>query len=202
MGNVLFIDWRLEYRYYTGIFKPSFFDATYDRMRSQYAAQYISYLNGSSDFDQTPTVMGVYGEGGFQFLKDKLSLTLGYLWPWSFEAGTDLQKQLVLSSDELHAKLVIKKGLIPLIDAAGSVSYEKRGVAKDIVNQSFVLIDSNTIFSGEIDVPVPKTSNLDLAVIFATVPVRNASGAIVYKDEAAGLVSLTPSISVETRFHL
>ncbi|MCE1207241.1 MAG: hypothetical protein LWX00_07525, partial [Spirochaetia bacterium] len=30
LGNVLFINWRLEYRYFTGIFRPSFFDSTYE----------------------------------------------------------------------------------------------------------------------------------------------------------------------------
>ncbi len=32
MGNVLFIDWRLEYRYFTGAFKPAFFDSGYEQI--------------------------------------------------------------------------------------------------------------------------------------------------------------------------
>ena len=207
MGNVLFIDWRLEYRYFTGYFKPAFFDSTYDRMRGQYATQYLGYLANPSSYDDAPTVMGVYGQGGFSILKEKLSFQIGYMWPWSPEAGLDYQQQLqVLSNDELDATFVIKKGLIPIVNVAGSVSYVRRGLAQAIAKGGFTFIDSNTLFSGEIDVPVPKTPNLDLAVIFQTVPVLNPDGSIDYTASGAnkslGIPALKPSISIETRFHL
>jgi hypothetical protein len=193
IGNVLFIDWRLEYRYTTGYFKSSLFDSTYDRMRSQYAAQYLEYLQDPSSYASLPDVMGIYGEGGFKILKDKLGLTIGYYWPWSTEAGLDVKQQLyVSSSDELHLKLTLKKGLIPIVDAAGSIYYDKRGLAKSIAENSFSILDQDSVFGGEIDIPVPKTPNLDLAVIFLTEPVLDAAG---------NITEIKPSISIETRFH-
>ncbi len=204
LGNVLFIDWRLEYRYFTGNFRPSFFDTTYDRMRGQYAIQYLGYITQPSTYSATPSVMGIYGEGGFKLLKDKLSFTFGYMWPWSLDA-TSVQDQLVKSADEFHAKLVIKKGLIPIVDLAGAITYDKRGLASSIADKSFKFLDSNTTFGGELDLPVPKTPNLDLAILFQTVPVRNDDGTIDYTakgaDAAAGIPALKPSITIETRFH-
>jgi hypothetical protein len=201
LGNVLFIDWRLEYRYFTGNFRPAFFDGTYDRMRGQYAAQYLGYLANPSAYSDTPNVMGIYGEGGFKLFNDKLDFTLGYFWPWSLDAGTDIQKQLVQSSDDFQVKLTIKKGFIPIFDAAGAITYEKRGLARSLVDKNFTLLDANSIFGGEIEIPVPKTPNLDLAVIFQTEPVRDGGGNIVYADPANGIPQLKPSISIETRFH-
>ena len=62
--------------------------------------------------------MGIYGEGGFKLLKDKLDFSFGYFWPWSLDAGA--QQQIVLANDEFHARLVIKKGLIPYRRPGGS----------------------------------------------------------------------------------
>jgi hypothetical protein len=203
IGNVLFIDWRLEYRYFTGNFRPSFFDSTYDRMRGQYAAQYINYLVNPAAYADTPNFMGIYGEGAFKLLGDKLTFSLGYLWPWSFDASS-LQEQLVQSSDEFHARLAIKKGLIPIVNLSGSIFYDKRGLARSLADNSFKLLDENSIFGGELVVPVPKTPNLDLAFIFLTVPVRDGEGNIVYANQAdalAGIPELKPSITIETRFH-
>jgi hypothetical protein len=203
IGNVLFIDWRLEYRYFTGNFRPSFFDSTYDRMRGQYAAQYINYLVTPAAYADTPNFMGIYGEGAFKLLGDKLTFSLGYLWPWSFDASS-LQEQLVQSSDEFHARLAIKKGLIPIVNLSGSIFYDKRGLARSLADNSFKLLDENSIFGGELVVPVPKTPNLDLAFIFLTVPVRDGEGNIVYANQAdalAGIPELKPSITIETRFH-
>ncbi len=198
MGKVLFIDWRLEYRYFTGAFRPAFFDATYDRKRAEYAMQYAGYLTSPSAYSQTPTVMGVYGEGGFSIMKDKLSLSFGYMWPWSPDAAVADQ----LENDEFHARLAVKKGLIPLIDAAGSIVYDRRNLVGAIAAGDFRFFDENTVFGGELVVPVPKTPNLDLAILFATVPERDAtSGAIKWKNEAQGIPYVKPAISIETRLH-
>jgi hypothetical protein len=203
IGNVLFIDWRLEYRYFTGTFRPSFFDNTYDRMRGQYAVQYLGYINVPSSYEDLPTIMGIYGEGGFKLINDKIDFGFGYFWPWSPEA-TSLQDQLVQSADEFHARLAIKKGLIPIFDVAGSIHYDKRGLAKSLADGNFQLLDENSLFGGELLIPVPKTPNLDLAIIFNTVPVRDDSGDFKYANpanKAAGIPELKPSISIETRFH-
>lgn len=201
MGHVLFLDWRLEYRYFTGVFRPSFFDRTYDRKRGEYAIEYASYLDGTNDISDSPTVMGVYGEGGFNILNEKLNLTLGYMLPWSF----DQSFSEVSAYDEFHAKLSVRKGLIPVYDVSGSISYDRRGLAKALADGDLKLLDANTTFGGELVIPVPKTPTLDLAIIFQTVPVRNDDGSLAYEDaahQALGIPELKPSISLETRFHL
>jgi hypothetical protein len=210
MGNVLFIDYRLEYRYYTGFFKPSFYDSTYDKSRTSYVYQFYNYMTNPSSYPATPTVMGIYGEGGFSFMKDKLSFRFGYAMPWSATPGSvsAAMAMLTRSSDELHASLVIKKGLIPIIDVAGSITYDRRGLAQALYastpaggNSAFQLVDANTTFSGEVIVPVPKTPNLDVAAVFATVPVRNSDGSIAYTNSTSGIPQLRPSVTFETRFH-
>ncbi len=197
LGNVLFLDWRLEYRYFTGYFRPSFFDGTYDRMRGQYAATYLGYLNAPTSVGATPNIMGIYGEGGFKLLKEKLVFSFGYMYPWSQDAGA----QDMLANDEFHARFAIKKGLIPIFDVAGAITYDRRGLAKSITGGNFTFLDANTLFGGELVIPVPKTPNLDLAILFQTVPVRDSSGNIVYADSAKGTPQLQPSITIETRFH-
>lgn len=199
MGRVLFLDWRLEYRYFTGLFRSSYFDSTYDRKRAEYALAYQPYLDGAS-ISGAPTVMGVYGEGGFSLLRDKLSFGFGYFWPWSPESST-LAEQVAQSNDELHARLAVKKGLVPVVDLSGAIFYDRRGLARAIADGSFRLFDESTVFGGELVMPVPKTPNLDLAILFATVPVRDSTGTITWKNEAAGIPEVKPSISIETRLH-
>jgi hypothetical protein len=200
IGNVLFLDWRLEYRYFTGNFVPALFDGTYDRMRGQYALQYYNILSGTAP--SNPTIMGIYGEGGFNLLNKKLDFNVGYFWPWSPDANASTQ--FVQSSDDLRVKLSIKRGLIPIYDVWGSIFYEKRGLAYSIAQNNFSLLDGNSVFGGELDIPVPNTPNLDLAIIFQTEPVLDDSGNFVYAnpgDQALGIPELKPSISIETRFH-
>ncbi len=198
LGNVLFIDWRLEYRYFTGIFKPSFFDSTYERSRSIYVQKYIGYLDGSEDISEAPTVMGIYGEAGFSLFKDKLTLLAGYMWPFSPEAGFSLDD----ADDEFHAGIVIKKGLIPIVDVAGAVYYDKWGLVNSIVDDSFTFFDEKTAFAGEIEIPIPSTPNLAVGVIFKAIAKRNADGNVVYVDSADPMkgIEMMPSITIETRF--
>lgn len=194
MGNVLFINWRLEYRYFTGIFQPSLFDSTYDKNRADIAIRYNGYITTPTTKDPT---MGIYGEGGFGFLKNsktgeyKLAFDFGYMWP--FIPGKDIQYQLDNSMDEFHAKVVVNKGLIPIFDVHGSIFYDKHGLVQSIANGDFKFLDGNTTFGGELVVPVPKTPNLDVAAVFAAVPYT--------MDSVTGETSLAPSITLETRFH-
>ena len=198
IGNVLFIDWRLEYRYFTGAFTPSFFDAGYERRRSDIVREYAAYLSGASSIDQSPSVMGIYGEGGATILKDKLSFELGYFWPWSAEAAS-LDDQLAVADDYFKASLAVKKGLIPVIDVEGSISYERRGLASAIASGSLdSLFDENTTFSGEISFPVPKAPSLNLAFVFATAVARDATTGDVDFD-ADGNPVIVPTITMETR---
>jgi len=200
LGNVLFIDWRLEYRYFTGIFRPAFFDSTYERSRAIYVVQYLDYLEGGTKtISNAPTVMGIYGEAGFSLLKDKMTLTAGYMWPWDPAAGFALS---AVANDEFHAGIAIKKGLIPIVNLAGAIYYDKWGLINSLVNNSFEFFDEKTAFAGEIEIPIPSTPNLAIGMIFKAVAKRNGDGNIVYKtpgDPTSGIV-MSPSITIETRF--
>ncbi|MDX9784718.1 MAG: hypothetical protein RBT72_08210 [Spirochaetia bacterium] len=199
MGNVAFIDWRLEYRYFTGLFRPAFFDATYERTRMSLVQDYLPYLDGSKQASDAPTVMGVYGEAGFSLFKDKLSLIAGYMWPWTPEDGFTISAD---ADDELRAGLLLKRGLIPVVDLAGAIYYDKRGIVNSIQSDSFTFFDEKTAFAGEIEIPIPNTPNLAVGLIFKMVAARDsATGQVEYvnNDPAKG-VKMEPTVTIETRF--
>jgi hypothetical protein len=196
MGNILFIDWRLEYRYFTGAFRPAFFDASYDRRRASVVNEWMNYLNDPNAIQQTPSVMGVYGEGGFSILKEKLAFNMGYFWPWSAELGLDLADQIVSADDYFKASLVIKQGLIPVVDIAGSIVYERKQLVKAITGRTLSLFDENTIFSGEIIVPVPGAPNINLALMVSTAMDRADNGDIILVDNKPKII---PVVTLETR---
>jgi hypothetical protein len=198
MGNIVFIDWRLEYRYFTGIFRSSFFDSTYERQRSLYVQQYVGYLDGTKSISTAPTVMGVYGEAGFSLLSDKLYFSAGYMWPFSFDSSFDPTQ----ANDELHMRLSIAKGLIPVLNLAGAISYDRWGLVSSIASGNFQFLDSKSVLSGELDLPVPSSPNLTLALIFQSVIARDASGNVIFVggDPSKG-PKIMPAITIETRFH-
>lgn len=199
IGNVLFIDWRLEYRYFTGAFRPAFFDSGYERRRASLVKEWAGYLSGAVEPVQAPSVMGVYGEGGASILKDKLNLSLGYFWPWTM--GLSIEEQLSSADDYFKAALVVKKGLIPIVDVSGAITYERRGLVKAIKDSSLSLFDENTVFSGELSVPIPGVSNLDLALIFSTAVARDNNGNIQYNNDDPSKVKIIPVLTLETRLH-
>jgi hypothetical protein len=197
-GNVAFIDWRLEYRYYTGVFRSSFFDSTYERSRSQLVQKYMTYLDDPTSLSDAATVMGVYGEAGFSILKEKLTLVAGYMWPWSLSSGGPA---LLNAEDELHLALVIKKGLIPVVDLHGAIYYDKWGLVSSIADGSFEFFDSRTALAGEVVFPVPGSPNLGVAAIFKAIVARNADGSVIYVDpsDISKGVKIIPAITIETR---
>ncbi|MDX9827007.1 MAG: hypothetical protein RBT73_04615 [Spirochaetia bacterium] len=200
MGNLAFIDWRLEYRYFTGLFRPAFFDATYERTRSSLVQDYLPYLDGTKQISSdAPTVMGIYGEAGFSLFKDKLSLVAGYMWPWTPKDGFTISAD---ADDELRAGLLLKRGLVPVVDLAGAIYYDKRGIVNSIQTNSFTFFDEKTAFAGEIEIPIPKTPNLAIGLIFKMVAARNpATGQVIYvSDDPTKGVKMEPTVTLETRF--
>ena len=77
MGNILFLRWRLEYRYFTGLFRTSYFDSLYERNSGAEALSYVPYLDGTKSIGSEPTFSGVFGEAGFDIFKDKLVFSAG-----------------------------------------------------------------------------------------------------------------------------
>ncbi|MFH2113826.1 MAG: FecR family protein [Spirochaetota bacterium] len=197
MGNVLFIDWRLEYRYFTGVFKPAFFDSGYERRRPELLDEWAGYLSGTVAMDQSPSVMGVYGEGGASILQDKLSFSFGYFWPWAADAGS-LSEQIASANDYFKAVLEIKQGLVPIVDLAGAITYERKNFISTLAGEgSATLFDENTVFSGEIIIPVPGAPNLNMALIVSTAMARNAAGDINILEN--GKPEIIPVVTLETR---
>lgn len=188
-GNVWFIDWRLEYRYFTGTFKPAFYNAGYERSRSENVAEVLSYL-GSSATDDTLT-MGVYGEGGFNW-PEIVQLDIGYFWPWD-ATGTipfaDMQDRFV-------AKLTFQE--IPIIHVAGSFSYERTGFAQTLIGGGdATLFDANTVVSAELAYPLVKDV-LDVVLYYTTTAQLDADGNPVYEG-STWLPKMNTNLSIETR---
>ncbi len=202
MGNILFLRWRLEYRYFTGLFRTSYFDSLYERNSGAEALSYVPYLDGTKSIGSEPTFSGVFGEAGFDIFKDKLVFSAGYLWPFTMNEIL-IDPYAAIKNDKLEASLKIKKGLIPLLDLSGSVYYTRRMFLYSIMQGNFTFFDTNSILSGELVVPVPKTPNLDVAFIFQTIIQRDpVTGAVIYVDgDPAKGVKVKPSIAIETRYH-
>ncbi|WP_304224445.1 FecR family protein [Gracilinema caldarium] len=190
MGKALMVDWRLEYRYYRGAYRPTFFDNTYERNRVKYALDFYSLLTATNASNDV-TVNGIYGEAGFSLIKDKIVFTAGYMMPWSPDSNASWD--VIAQQDYILAKLVINKGLLPFYDISGAITYERTGFAYAI-SKGQPLVDANTIFSGEIVVPIAST--VDFAVVLANNAVLTTSPTL-----AEPQYKTSPTITFETRIH-
>jgi len=195
LGNVTFIDYRLDFRTFNGVFHPFFFNGSYDRLRGNYAAQMYDFLldpNGSQFSGQT---MGVYGEAGFNLLRDKFTVKAGYLWPWYINSAGGFAYS---DQDYLHVGAIVREGLLPL-GVHGSISYDRTGFMPTIMNKGDFkdakLFDANTVVTGEVIYPV--APSLDLALVVTTTVLRDESGNIRY--DSNGQPDYGPSISIESR---
>ena len=186
-GNILFVDYRLEYRYFDGVFKPSFFNTSYERMRGKYIEDISAYLEAPTDEDP---VMGIYGEGSFS-LFNKIHTTIGYMWPWDASGPSE--------EDEFLFELAIMPGTIPVLDIYGSLAYHRTKFIPTLFDTSsetdLTLFDANTTFTGEIVYPIAPT--LALAAIVTTSVRTDSNGAIRYKSN--GYPDIVPVITIETR---
>ena len=189
-GNILFMDYRLEYRYFDGVFKPSFFDTSYERMRGKYIEDINNYLNDINNPEYNETIMGIYGEAGFS-LFDKIHTTIGYMWPWDTRGASE--------EDEFLFKVAVDPGTIPVLDIYGSIAYHRTKFIPTLLETSsesdLTLFDANTTFIGELVYPIAPT--LALAAIVTTSVRTNSDGSIVY--ESNGYPEIVPVITIETR---
>jgi hypothetical protein len=193
-GNVWFVDWRLEYRYYTGVFKPAFYNGGYEASRSQYVSDVIDYLANMSDPRFNALTMGVYGEGGFTWNKI-CNLDIGYFWPWD-ASGTIPFEDL---EDRLIVKFTLEPGVIPVLDISGNVSYERTGFAQSLLKgEAASLFDANTVVKAEIVYPIAPT--LDVALFYTTMPVL-VGGKPFYPDPDSWLPKMSTNLTFETRVH-
>jgi len=212
-GNILIMDWRLEFRDYTGAFKPQFYNTGYERTRTQYVNEVLQYLANPTAAAYSQQTMGIYGEGGFDIPK-AVSLTLGYFWPWSWE-----NDHLVVDpEDYLVIKVALAKGLIPVPyakDLAITASYERKELVTPYLAYylkngnltgapNFDLVDANTVIKAEMSYSF--TKELDVVVFYTTTAKRNADGKVYYDPANTNaytkyLPVMETSISLETRVH-
>jgi hypothetical protein len=198
LGNLLVLDYRLEFRNYRGTFKPGFYDANYDRLRGEYVRNILTYLQNPDDPAYDAQTLGVYAEAGFSLL-EAINLRAGYMWPWT----RDESGQIVIGDDDyLLASLDVEEGLIPL-DISAGVTYERTSFVPTLLNkdgfESARLFDENTVLSGEIVYPVAPI--LDIVATVSTTVLRDETGAIQYEERSDGTLrpKFGPVISVETR---
>jgi len=191
IGKVLFIDWRLEYRQYRGAYRPTFFNSAYERNRAVYAQEFKEMLLNPAGNKLTH---GVYGEAGFSFFNDRISFNAGYMMPWSSDSATPTME--VLSNDYIQAKLLIKKGVIPVLDLSGSFSYERTGFAYAIASNvaGVSLFDANTVLKGEVIYPIAST--VDFAIVVSTATSHNPDGSVRFEY---GQPKVEPTVTFETR---
>jgi hypothetical protein len=158
LGNLLMIDYRLEFQWSNGIFRPAFYDNLYDRLSGLYADEMIAYLSAPSDPIYDTYTMGVYGELGYELPK-VFYLKGGYLWPWP--TGPEASSA-DWPDDQLWLEFGIFKDLLPLY---GSISMTRRGLAAPLIRgESVDFFDENLVFSGELDYPFSPLVELALVV--------------------------------------
>ena len=177
LGNLVIPDftYRLQYQLYTGAFRPQFYDSAYEHNRGALVLSTLDYLTNSLATDQTYN-MGIYGEAGLK-LNKLFALNVGYFWPWSFTNGTVTSDP---STDHFIASFEIEKGVIPIVNLWGSVSYERTGFVETLqtTGLSGALFDANTVVSAQVNYPVSPI--MDVSLIYSVVAARDGNGNLVY----------------------
>ncbi len=191
LGNVSEFDWRLEGRYSTGIFKPDFYNAVYDRLRGQYVGEVINYLSSTAN---PPATLGIYGEGTYTW-ENVLSFTAGYLLPLNLsEGGVEFGED-----DYLLLSFTLEPGVIPVVGIYFQVSYERTRFINTITEgkkNDLNLFDENTVVKTMVGYPL--TENVHLIFYLTTALRRDPdTGDIVY--DGSGRPRMATTISFETQ---
>jgi hypothetical protein len=173
LGNISFLDYRLEFRYADGIFQPAFYGPLYDRESPERVTQLLGYL--ADPAAENVRTLGVYGELGFT-LERVLYISGGYYWPWPSNWDAEWV------NDTLHLEFGILKGLLPLY---GSIALDRVGIGAPLMRgDGLDFFDAGLRFSGEIVYPFSPL--MELALQAST----NVVGGSVY-----------PTISIVTRIN-
>ena len=142
--------------------------------------------------------MGIYGEAGLK-LNKLFSLTLGYFWPWSYDHGVITGDP---TQDHFIASFSIEKGVIPIVNIWGSVSYERTGFVDTLqtTGLSGALFDARTVVSAQVNYPVSPI--MDVSLIYSVVAARDANGNLTYTTAPYLLPDMNTSLSIQTSIHL
>lgn len=192
-GNVLFVDYNLEFRYYNGVFRPTFFNQVYERTRGTLVAETDTYLQDlesgtSNDYDET--VMGIYG-GAHTVLFNLVDISAGYMWPW--RSLDDLENPAAYN-DEFNLSLYLLPDIAKIIKIYGGVEYTRTNFVPAFTSDELSLFDAYTSFSGEIVYPIEP---IEIAAVFSTTVKHDEEGNIVYDND--GNPEFIPSVTIETR---
>ena len=196
-GNLIIRDftWRLEFRDYTGSFIPQIYSSNYERQRTYFVKQVLTYLTTPTSNAQN---LGIFGEGGIT-LKKLFALKLSYFWPWTQDPSG-----FTFSDDQFAAVFILQKGVIPVVNIWGSVSYVRTNFMPTILQKGVFgggnLFDANTLVSARINYPV--TDNLDVSLLYTTTAHRNPDGTVFYANSGDLLPQLDTSLSITTTVHL
>ncbi|MDR1931506.1 MAG: FecR family protein [Spirochaetales bacterium] len=176
-GNIRALDYRLEYRQYQGLFRPGFFGPNYDRFRSRFATETLTYLANPDEAGYSLTTLAVYGELGFT-LFDKLHFSAGLLAP----AEKDAAGLTYSDNDYMEFRFRLAKGLIPVpvLDKFSLMfEYTQEGFAPLARNRKKTdFVDAYTVLKGEIAYSV--SDAVELAFSVTTVTLRDTEGFIIY----------------------
>jgi len=203
LGNLIIPDftWRLEYRYFTGAFQPQLYDSGYERNRSAYVLNVLSYLQDTSNPIYNNYNMGIYGEAGFKLSKI-FAVRLGYFWPWTINQSTGAWGPDPNNPDHFIASFELEKGVIPVVNLGGSISYERTSLfSGNSVPASFndVFFNANTDITAQINYPVSPI--MDVSLLYTITPVLNPDGTLHYSSGNT-LPDMATSISITTSIHL
>jgi len=196
MGNVAAADWRLEYLYYNGTFRPSYFNAGYDRMRGQYVMDLAAYFENPDAAEYLTQTMGIYGSLGFS-IKEAFRFEGGYLWPWNVSPFS-------LSDDDFfHLKLALNPGVIPVVGLGASIAYERTKFIPTLLKRgegaSLSPFDANTVLRGELIYPAAPI--LDVVLLVITSAAYDENGALISDPDNPFMPKVRTSVSFETRIH-
>jgi hypothetical protein len=195
-GNLIIRDltWRLEFRDYTGAFAPQFYSSGYERRRNSFVRNVLTYLQDPANPAYNTQTMGIFGESGIS-LPRLFSLKISYFWPWDRDAAGNF----TFSNDDFIAKFTLQKGVIPVVNIWGTVSYERTSFLPAILH-GFSLFDANTVVSTTVNYPV--TESLDVTLLYTTTAQRDSQGNLIYASKTDLLPKLDTSFSIGMQVHL
>lgn len=181
LGNILIMDYRLEYRYLKGLFSP-FYNQIYDRYRTEIAAQLMQQIAAPEDFNDV--TQGIFGEASFQLFSESILFDLGYFLPWN----------KTLTGDYLQTALTVAPDFLPF-GINGELYYIRYDFAAAIADQNISLFDAQTSFGGSLNYPI--VPGMQLSIVLDSFAKRDGSGRLVYDDD--GRLQTEFSVSFETR---
>ena len=193
-GRLIFLDYRLEYRSFDGIFRPAFYGPSYDRLRGTYAAETIAYLADTEAEQYQSRTMGVAGEAGATIF-GLLDLSAGYFWPWEITESGSWQGS---DQDEFMFTAGLRDGLLPFGIESG-LQYRRSHFAATLAGwgdySEATLFDANTSLDGYVAYPFNDVVRIVARV--STAVVRDDDGEIVY--DGNGNPRMAPTVAIQTQ---